>query len=126
MPSLDHYSFYHTSTPKELLEVHKYNFDHPDAFDTQKLLPAMEMLKHGKVQLIFCDMTSRVIRSVSLNGMEWGNFRSSHVPRTSSNSREYGIGAQILRDVGVQTMKLMTNNLAKYSGLKGSVKNKLL
>ncbi|XAR49475.1 GTP cyclohydrolase II [Bertholletia excelsa] len=35
------------------------------------------------------------------------------------DSREYGIGAQILRDRGVQTMKLMTNNPAKYSGLKG-------
>ncbi|KAJ7543858.1 hypothetical protein O6H91_09G056100 [Diphasiastrum complanatum] len=35
------------------------------------------------------------------------------------DSREYGIGAQILRDVGVQTMKLMTNNPSKYLGLKG-------
>ncbi|KAF3435052.1 hypothetical protein FNV43_RR22139 [Rhamnella rubrinervis] len=35
------------------------------------------------------------------------------------DSREYGIGAQILRDMGVRTMKLMTNNPAKYVGLKG-------
>ncbi|XVE66579.1 hypothetical protein DITRI_Ditri08aG0090000 [Diplodiscus trichospermus] len=35
------------------------------------------------------------------------------------DSREYGIGAQILGDLGVRTMKLMTNNPAKYSGLKG-------
>lgn len=35
------------------------------------------------------------------------------------DSREYGIGAQILRDIGVKTMKLMTNNPAKYMGLKG-------
>ncbi|XP_065875165.1 bifunctional riboflavin biosynthesis protein RIBA 1, chloroplastic-like isoform X2 [Euphorbia lathyris] len=35
------------------------------------------------------------------------------------DSREYGIGAQILQDLGVHTMKLMTNNPTKYVGLKG-------
>ncbi|KAE9600632.1 putative GTP cyclohydrolase II [Lupinus albus] len=35
------------------------------------------------------------------------------------DARDYGIGAQILRDVGVRTMRLMTNNPAKFIGLKG-------
>jgi 3,4-dihydroxy 2-butanone 4-phosphate synthase/GTP cyclohydrolase II len=35
------------------------------------------------------------------------------------DTREYGIGAQILMDLGVQRMRLMTNNPAKYRGLSG-------
>jgi 3,4-dihydroxy 2-butanone 4-phosphate synthase/GTP cyclohydrolase II len=35
------------------------------------------------------------------------------------DDREYGIGAQILMDLGVRRMRLMTNNPAKYEGLQG-------
>ncbi len=35
------------------------------------------------------------------------------------DSREYGIGAQMLVDLGITTMRLLTNNPAKYGGIDG-------
>ncbi|XP_018685442.2 uridine kinase-like protein 3 isoform X2 [Musa acuminata AAA Group] len=41
-------SFYYDLTEEKLNHVHEYNFDHPDAFDTENLLCCMEKLRHGQ------------------------------------------------------------------------------
>ncbi|KAK8687158.1 hypothetical protein V6N13_085990 [Hibiscus sabdariffa] len=41
-------SFYRGLTTEELKRVHEYNFDHPDAFDTEQLLDCVEKLKSGQ------------------------------------------------------------------------------
>lgn len=40
-------------------------------------------------------------------------------PVVMSDKRDYGVGAQILRSLGVQQIRLMTNSLSKRVGLKG-------
>ncbi|XP_031380913.1 uridine kinase-like protein 5 [Punica granatum] len=41
-------SFYHSLSDEVVKKVHEYNFDHPDAFDTEMLLSCMEKLKLGQ------------------------------------------------------------------------------
>ncbi|MBA0840577.1 hypothetical protein Goarm_003153 [Gossypium armourianum] len=41
-------SFYLGLTTEELKRVHEYNFDNPDAFDTEQLLGCIEKLKDGQ------------------------------------------------------------------------------
>jgi 3,4-dihydroxy 2-butanone 4-phosphate synthase/GTP cyclohydrolase II len=37
----------------------------------------------------------------------------------AADVRDYGVGAQILYDLGIRRLRLMTNNMRKYVGLAG-------
>ncbi|KAK6155236.1 hypothetical protein DH2020_009484 [Rehmannia glutinosa] len=41
-------AFYRSLSNEQLQKVNEYNFDHPDAFDTELLLSCMEKLRHGR------------------------------------------------------------------------------
>ncbi|KAG8384887.1 hypothetical protein BUALT_Bualt04G0165000 [Buddleja alternifolia] len=45
-------AFYRSMNDERLEKVHEYNFDHPDAFDTELLLSCMETLRHGRAVTI--------------------------------------------------------------------------
>jgi 3,4-dihydroxy 2-butanone 4-phosphate synthase / GTP cyclohydrolase II len=59
------------------------------------------------------------IRAYALQDAGPRHRRRQHRARLPVDSREYGIGAQILVDLGITTMRLLTNNPAKYGGLEG-------
>ncbi|KAJ1390365.1 Uridine kinase-like, partial [Sesbania bispinosa] len=62
-------SFYNNLTEEELTRVQDYNFDHPDAFDTEELLHVMDKLKRGEAVDIpkydFKSYKSDVLRRVN-------------------------------------------------------------
>ncbi|GKD61787.1 bifunctional riboflavin biosynthesis protein RIBA 1, chloroplastic-like protein [Tanacetum coccineum] len=164
--------------PHHIMKANKYSATEDEEY-SQPSLMQRTMIENAdwfsSFVIVKCQ-GAKTCNALVIN-MEWGNFGSSHFPRTSFkidldvenqnindqrgvlvylrghegrdtgtghklhaynlqddgrdtveaneelslpvDSRKYGIGAQILRDVGVKTMKLMTNNVAKYSGLKG-------
>ncbi len=91
-----------------------------------QLHKAMEMIdKAGKGVIIYMNQEGRGIGLI--NKLHAYNLQENGLDTVDANlelgfkmdQRDYGIGAQILRSLGVKKMKLMTNNPTKRAGLIG-------
>jgi len=91
-----------------------------------QLHKAMEMIEQeGRGVIVYMNQEGRGIGLV--NKLHAYNLQEKGVDTVDANlqlgfkadHRDYGIGAQILRDLGVHNMRLMSNNPTKRAGLVG-------
>lgn len=92
----------------------------------QQLATAMKMVENaGKGAIVYMNQEGRGIGLI--NKLKAYQLQEEGLDTVDANlklgfskdGRDYGVGAQILRDIGIRKMKLMTNNPKKRIGLAG-------